>query len=221
MIKRVFLIFCFVFAAFSVQPAQAGWLEFFFPSLKDPGYDPYETLQAPFATPDENTGEEVKLKQPEDSIPLDKPHRADADIAAWVTTTTAEVMMFEGDDYHKDLEETKKYFDASGREQYEAFLNTTKMMKVLESGRYQIRAYVSDAPLLLNEGVVSGRYRWLYEVPIMVSYIPRGANDYKNLEPVNQNIVLRMQVGRTADAQTDLRLLIERWSGKVRKLDKQ
>ena len=218
MMSRVLLVA--IICLFAV-PAQAGLLEFLFPSLRDEGYNPSETLQAPFAEPEQATGEEAKLSQPEDAIPLDQPHRASADISEWTVNTVSDLMMFEHVDYKKKLEETKRYFDQGGRGQYDAFLNDTKIIKVLESGKYEVRSYVSDAPLLLNEGAVSGSYRWLYEVPVMVSYLPRGSSTYKNLEPVNQSIVIRLQVGRSADAETDLRLQVERWSGKARKMDKK
>lgn len=203
------------------SPNIPKFLQFLFPSLRTADDDPTRTLQAPFATPEETTDEAPKLAQPEDTIPLDQPHRASADITEWVINTASDLMMFEDSDYKQKLEDTKRYFDEGGRGQYEAFLNDTKIIKVLESGKYEVRSYVSDAPLLLNEGAVSGRYRWLYEVPVMVSYLPRGSSTYKNLEPVNQSIVIRLQLGRSADAETDLRLQVERWSGKAKKMDKK
>lgn len=225
---RYLLIAAFALIGLSASPAHAGILEFLFPSLRDEGYNPSETLQAPFAAPAEGEataegpeGAEVEKKdsRPEDAVPLKQAHRASADISEWVTNAASEVMTFDGE-YKQELADSRKYFDEGGRAQYEAFLNDTKIKRVLESGKYEVRSYVSDVPLLLNEGAVKERYRWLYEVPVMVSYIPKGSNNYKNLEPVNQAVVIRLQVGRTADAETDLRLKIERWNGKAAKAEK-
>lgn len=211
-------LFCFAFTVPS-QPAHASVLEFFFPSLRDTTDDPSETLQAPFAE-EKKVDEGVEENPKKQNVPLKLPHRATGEITQWAVTTVSDVMTFEKD-YKEQMEASKSLFDKGGRGQYDAFLTENKIMNVVESGQYDVRSYVRDKPLLLNEGDVQGRYRWLYEVSLMTSYIPRGVKNYKEIEPVSRNMTLRIQVGRSAEADNELGLQVELWSGKAEKKRKK
>ena len=235
------LVFIAVLAAgFYPQNVQAGGVDFFFPMLKDESNDPGNTLEAPFTVKTEKelaaeaakaegvakaetegaapVAEEVLTKavNPQNSIDMDKPHRASSVISEWIVTAVSEIMTFDDGKVGRTYKDTASHFEKRGREQYVAFLKEVKIDNVLKSGKYKIRSYVNDAPLLLNEGPVSGRYRWLYEVPLMLSYLKLDVADYKDAEPVNQQVVLRVQVGRSPDAQNDMGISIERLSGEAK-----
>lgn len=194
--------------------ANAGLLEFLFPSLRDEGPNPSETLQAPFA--DHEAQNDPTKRKPENAVSLELPHRSTPIITQWVITEISNVMSFDKPDVREELAEEKAFFDAGGHAEYMAFLRDAKIADVLKSGKYMVRSYVQDSPVLLNEGAVEGRYRWLYEVPVQVSYLQHGTADYENAEPVNQDIVVRVQIGRTADAENELALRMERWTGIAR-----
>lgn len=211
-------------------PAQANWIEFFFPMLKDTSDDPSNTLRAPFA--EKLEGEEVETGEGADgtakvnaqsqstlTVPLHLSHRSDREIAQWVTTAVSEAITFEDADYKAEMDEHKKIFDDKGWEQLQIFLADTNMIKVIESDRYQMRSYVRGIPILLNEGAVSKRYRWLYEVTANISYLERNVSDYKDVEPQNRTVKVIVQIGRTKDADNEQGLLIERWDGKVVKTE--
>jgi hypothetical protein len=220
--KILFAVVCLVFAAHAV-PAQAGVLEFFFPMLKNTEPDPSRTLTAPFAEPQAPGQEKVEKGLPENAVPLDYPHRPSAQIGEWVTSAVSEALTFEQDNYQETLTTISKHFDATGKQQYTQFLADNNIIKVLDSKRYYVRGFVREIPLLLNEGAVDNRYHWLYEVPVMVSYMDRNMNGYKNAEPVNQQISLTIQVGRVPGQQTqqDMDIVIERWSGKLQNIAKK
>lgn len=221
--KKIFILMAIAnFSLLVYAPvAQAGLMEFFFPSLKEVQPDPSETLQAPFA--DETLQAERDIEKghlPENAIDLDKPHRDNASIRDWVVTAVSEAMMFESADSQADLAAHKASFDASGWKEYNAFLEEKGITKVLQTKRFQVRSFVEDVPLILNEGAVGGSYRWLFEVPVMVSYLERDLQSYKNVEPVNQHMVVTVQVGRKKDAGNAEGILIEHWAGKANKAKK-
>ena len=195
-------------------PKVPKFLQFLFPSLRDEGLGPAETLQAPFADAAQEGGE-VDSKN-RSLVPLHLPHRTTEDVSSWIMTTISESMSFDESDYRADFEQIKPLFDQGGWAQYQAFLQDKKILNVLQSGQYNVRSYVKEVPALLNDGAVSQRYRWLYDVPIMVSYLKRGARDYKDVEPVNQDIVLRVQIGRSEQAGNDMGLLVERVDGRLK-----
>lgn len=223
--KMVFILLALGFATLTFYPvsAQANVIEFLFPSLRKKEPDVSQTLQAPFAAPPEDARPVAEAQRglPENAVPLDQPHRADAAISEWLVTAASEAMMFTQDDYKQDMAQTTRNFDAAGRKEYEAFLLEKSILQVLESKKFYIRCFVQELPLLLNEGAVQERYRWLFEVPMMLSYMDRGMTDYKKADPVSQRVILTIQIGRSPDAQNAGGLVIERWSGKLENIDKK
>jgi hypothetical protein len=228
----VLLALVFTLGVVTPQPAQAGWVEFFFPSLKKKEYDPGLTMQAPFAVDPKELEKPQdpaaalknpppKFALPENKTPLDQPHRDALEISEWLTTVSSDVLTFDKADYRGKLDSTAKYFTAAGRDQYVKFLTDNNIIKVLDSGKFDVRSFVQEQPLLLNEGAVNGTYRWLFEVPMMVSYMEQGAKDYKNLEPVNQRMILTLQVGRVSTDQQGMGVLIERVDGRVERVAKK
>ena len=202
--------------------AQAGWLEFFFPSLRDQDLEPVRTLTAPFA--DTAPADLSTLPTasslpvlPENKVPLDQPHRSTSDLAEWITMAVSEILTFKNADMQAIIDANKKYFDPNGQAQFQTFMTENNMTKVLETGRFNMHAFVKQTPLLLNEGNVDGRFRWLYEVPVMITYLDRSTKGYtKETRPVNQELVLTIQIGRTPDLAVGKDVVIERWTGKLR-----
>lgn len=228
--RKIFVLTLVSLFLFSAQPAQAEnplqkWFPFLFPQ-QETGPRPEETLQAPFSTgaPDvkQIPGGEAWQENSESTLGLDVSHRATREISEWAVTAVSQALTFESDDYQVDLQKLKTLFDEPGYAQYTAFLQDNKIMNVLTSGKFYVRSFVQDSPLLLNEGAVDGRFRWLYEIPVMISYMDRDMTNYDKAEPVSQKLVLRVQLGRKAESPDNPHgLLIESWTGKLQKLDKQ
>lgn len=230
--RPLFLIAAFILfgGILYTAPAQAGLLEFLFPTLQQKEPDPAVTLQAPFARdPEEQNqpyipGSEKQAEAqplPENMIPLEQPHRNQLQIAEWLGPIAAEAMTFTSEDPQTDFDAIRPYFDENGFALYQKFLQTHKVQNVLDLNKYSIRAYVKDTPLLLNQAPVAGRYHWLYEVPVMVSYLDRSKASYDGADPVNQQFILRVQVGRSEKAPNAMGLIIDHWDGKSVKLDKK
>jgi len=228
--QRLSILFCSMIviggAVYSAS-AQAGILEFLFPSMKTVEYDPTENMIAPFAVEENAEGAaqggadvvaKPKLKElPVNAIDLDKPHRLSKEIGMWIMTAAADAMNFEAGSAAAQVTSHAKMFDTAGEGQYTAFLRDKNILKVIEDGRYSVRSYVGEQPLLLNEGVVNGRYRWLFRVPVVVSYLDKNMKTYKNAPaPIVQQATLNVQIGRVqSDEDKPDGLQIEQWSGKV------
>ncbi len=197
-------------------PAQAGLLEFFFPSLRSDESDPTRGGYAPFAEAPENASESGFLERiPEGTQPLDQSHRPSNEISEWVADAVVESLNFNEAAYKDDFAGSVKYFTDAGRAQYETFLREKKIYDVLRSGRFYVRSYVEDTPLLLNEGAVNGVYRWLYRVPVVATYMDREMESYEEAEPVSHRFTLDVQVGRTHANRAVDGLIVETWGGKV------
>lgn len=228
LIRFVFFAVFLISACVSPVAARAeGWLEFFIPALRNRIDEPSRTLTAPFAEQATKSAAPLPTatsipELPENKVPLDQAHRTTEQIGEWLTMAVSEALTFQKADYKDSLNASLRHFDESGKAQYMAFLDENGIVKILESNRFYISGFTQSMPLLLNEGVVDGRFRWLYEVPVMITYLDRAATKgYKEAQPVNQNMSLTIQVGRTSDLSAGKDVAIERWTGKVQNITKK
>ncbi len=210
MIRFLVLSILVVFAAF---PAQAGILEFLFPTLRNNGPQPSETLQAPFADPQEIKKEDADKPKaaPETSIPLEFPHRSGNAISAWAVMAVSESLMFDEKTYSETLKDTEKYFSSNGRAAYMKSLAALNVPEVAQSSKYALRSFVIKDPLLLNEGKVDDRFRWLYDVPVSLTTMERGVKTYDDAKPTTRDVRIRVQLGRTDRADNPDGMWIETW----------
>ncbi|MFK7840131.1 MAG: DotI/IcmL/TraM family protein [Bdellovibrionales bacterium] len=216
--KRIYFSIFIAAALFvwSSSPVKAGLLEFLFPSLKEEEYDPAKDMVAEFAV---GTGVDVKSKLeqlPVDAVPLVNPHLLSQEVGEWIMNAAGEAMNFDAGTKVAGLSSGLVLFDRTAIQQYQTFLAENNIQKVMEDGRYNIRSYVDQTPLLLNEGVVNERYRWLFRVPVVVTYLDKDMQTYKGNEAaLIQRAILNIQLGRVFSADKPDGLQIEQWSGKL------
>lgn len=196
--------------------AKKPFLEGMLPFLYDRGHDELlegDAMVAPFAHPDVAIDDDAS-GLPENAIALDQPHRSDGDITSWVITSVSRALTFQETDYQKEINQSVNlFFTSSAATQYKTFLQETKILEILAGKQYRVNSFTQGDPILVNEGALSGRYRWLYEVPIMVSYMDRYGFDYREKNAVNQNYMLQIQIGRSSDESVDGEgIKIESWT---------
>ncbi|MCB1529491.1 MAG: DotI/IcmL family type IV secretion protein [Rhodospirillales bacterium] len=160
--------------------------------------------------------EHLRSKKDIESPPpasLEKPHRTAREMERWVSQTISEVFTLDGNDYTQQVETIRKYFSAAGYKQYKTYLENADMEGVLQKNDLKVRVFVEQTPLLLNNGNVGGVYRWLYEVPATISYVPRTSSSYKpGEEGVNRKLNIRLQVRRYDNPDDPEGLQIESWT---------
>lgn len=193
-----------------------GWLEFFFPNLRKEQPDPSKELIAPFADPGvkpvERDAEGNPILQLDSGATRDlsQPHIMDVEVMEWVEKSVSEVVNFVNEPIEAVLGRGSKNFSPAALQQFRSFLEKEGVYEVMSSGKYNAHGF-SQFPRPLNEAALRGRYRWLYEVDITISYVEKKETDLKfvDMKPVNQKIVARVQVGRHPEAGTELGLLID------------
>ena len=178
-----------------------------------------ETTPAPFslsdraaADQDNGTGLDGLYNNGADQQAAQGPAVTHTDLEDWLGTVVAEALTLEAAQFETALESVEPYFTASGYQAYYDYLKTTGFRDALDSRDLRAVAMVECAPLLLNSGSGEGGYRWLYEVPVTLSYLPQGADSYTrgNLSPDNQRVGVRVQV-RQEGSGGAARLRIESW----------
>ena len=148
------------------------------------------------------------------SLPLHKPHRTNKELQGWINTVVSESLFFDYDNYKEVQEVLKKYYTASGYKQYQNYIATAEILKSLRQNNYRMSVFVEAQPLLLNGQEMKNIYRWLYQLPITISYLPRNSNNLlrSSQDMVNRKLTLTLQLRRARLPDNPDAIQIESWT---------
>ena len=183
------------------------------------------TLQAPFAAAD-RAAKPVELDpdikydplggQGRISEKLDVAHRNEVYISEWILNAMAETLTFKLADYQPHMQSVQDYMSEEGFQEFYDFLNTAGVLSLMQNKQYDLYSSVADTPILIRHGVAGGRYSWLYEVPVDLTFVPIGSVDYEQIRDDGSSfeteaLVFKAQVSRTTKGEGREDMLIAAW----------
>lgn len=177
--------------------------------------------EAPFATDkaaSANSGSKLMsiydTQASQDNVPLDRPHRTGEQLVTWTEDRVTAAMNIDPSEWDAHMKLLQPDFAPYGLQEYQNYLQTSGIMDVLKTKNLRLNAIMDGTATLLSEGALSGSYRWLYQVPLMISYYDASVKTAKGQggKVQNQKFSIRVQIGRSATAQNDDQIMIERWS---------
>lgn len=142
---------------------------------------------------------------------LAKPHRHHKQIADWLLKVVADSLTVDPTVYEGHIRGLSKTYNRAALKQYHEFMVNSQTLAALKSQGKVMRTYV-NAPLLLNQAALEGRYRWLYEIPATMSLVPKGLSTYEGVIAVNHKVLVQVQVGRIVPAEGQEDIIIESFS---------
>lgn len=194
------------------------YLSFLFEKKEGP--QPEDTLIAPFADPalqkEAQAMDPSKPALPINAIPLNLPHRTAKEVSRWLVVAVAESLSFDVGTFETRQKKIATYFTPEAYQKYLTFLDTGFYREKLQNKTVSLHNFVREEPFLLNNGVVDGAYRWLMEVPVMLSYLPAGSATYKDQDPTNEELIFRVEIMRSPGAGPE-EILISNWSASASK----
>jgi len=170
---------------------------------------PPEDMRVPFG--DQSAKPQVAGSGTQTS-PLAIQSLSSAEVSMQLTELIADALSFNKDNYKSSSASMQKYFTDEGFGQYTAFLTNAGFETTLQEQNLQSGAYVEQPPIELTHGVYNGVYKWVFEVPVTISFIPRDAETYKNdaIKAQNRRFLLRAQFARVQDVDPSA-VKIELW----------
>lgn len=103
--------------------------------------------------------------------PLHQPNLSTPALLSWVAQATTEIMTFGFHDYPRRLQESSRYFTKLGWYNFaDAIKNKARIIERIEANDQVVTAAPRNAPIILNEGLVNGRYQWTVEIPLKLTY---------------------------------------------------
>jgi hypothetical protein len=128
----------------------------------------------------------------------------------------AEILTFKRANYQSHLAEIRDYMSEQGFAEFTSFLNTAGVLSLMQNKKTDLYSSVADTPILLRHGVAGGRYSWLYEVPVDLTFVPEGVVDYEQIMDEGMTfetepLLFKVQVSRTLPDQGREGLVVAAW----------
>ncbi len=123
-------------------------------------------------------------------IPLDQQSLNQAALMSWVAQAAIETMSFGYHDYQRRLQQSSRHFTRRGWESFTTALQKSRVLETVNAGQQVVIAEPRSAPILRQSGIFNGKYRWLIEMPLNVTYKSGSASrtDYLTLSLVVERV---------------------------------
>ncbi len=154
----------------------------------------------------------------DDSIETDaigKAHRTRKEMQVWIVDFASELLNIDAGNKAALMREVRPYFTDTAFKQYQQYLAGDNIMANIDARAIKMGAIIDQTPQLLNSGLIGGKYRWLFDVPAIVTLTP--VNPGPHARPDNRKIMIRMQLGRAGDDSNPQKIIIESWTVQPRR----
>lgn len=102
--------------------------------------------------------------------PLSEPNLSSPALMSWVAQASTEVMTFGFNDYRRRLQEASRNFTRRGWESFSSALQRARIIETVEANQQVVTAAPTGAPVIQSEGIVGGRYQWVVQLPMSLTY---------------------------------------------------
>ena len=103
-------------------------------------------------------------------VPLNEPNLSSPALMSWVAQASTEVMTFGFNDYRRRLQESSRNFTRRGWESFTSALQRARIIEMVEANQQVVTAAPQGAPILESEGLFNGRYQWVIQLPLVLTY---------------------------------------------------
>lgn len=146
------------------------------------------------------------------ALPLSQPHRTNKELQTWSSMAVSEALSFDKQNYQAAMRQVRGYFTDSGYAQYQDYLKSSGIIESINKNDFRMSVFVDEKPLLLNDLALKDVYRWLYQMPITVNFLPRNTRDLVGRnDNVSRALTLNIQIRRVTLPDDPNAIQIESW----------
>lgn len=121
--------------------------------------------------------------------PLSEPMVAPTQLLQWASRAAIAAYTYNFVDYRNALQRVQNNFTPDGWKYFEDALKGARTLEAVLAKKLVVSAVATAAPVILDQGVINGRYAWKVQMPLLVTY--QSAS-----EQTQQPIVVTMVVSR-------------------------
>lgn len=137
-------------------------------------------------------------------VALSEPNLSTPALMSWVAQASTEVMTFGFNDYRRRLQESSRNFTRRGWESFTQALQKARIIEMVEANQQVVTAAPQGAPILESEGLVAGRYQWVIQLPLVLTY-------QSGARTKSDNLLVTVVVVRVPRLESSNGVGIEQW----------
>lgn len=104
-------------------------------------------------------------------VPVEQQYLKNPDLAQWVTNVLPQAFTYDFISYTKQLKNLGQYFTANGWQIFLNQLNIYANYNGIQTQKLFVSASAAGAPVVINQGLLQGRYAWWVQMPVNLNYI--------------------------------------------------
>ncbi|MBL1148367.1 MAG: type IVB secretion system apparatus protein IcmL/DotI [Pseudomonadota bacterium] len=139
-------------------------------------------------------------------VPLNQPNMQTPALLSWAAQAASEIMTFGFNDYQQRFQKSSRHFTPEGWEKFLGAMRRSRIIESVEGTQQIVTAVPRSAPILTGEGLFNGRYRWLVQLSLLVTY--QSGQDKKT---TTMTVYLTIERVSTVDSPNGLG--ISQWIG--------
>lgn len=128
-------------------------------------------------------------------VPMDEPNQSDTAVLQWANQAAIASFSYNFVNYRKELQAASEFFTAAGWQMFTQALYSSNDLNAVEAKKLIVSAVATGAPVILQKGLLNGRYSWRIQMPILATY--QSASQFTQS---NYNVTMMIQRVSTLDS---------------------
>lgn len=124
-------------------------------------------------------------------FPLDDPNQSDSAVLQWANQAAIAAFTYNFVNYRSELQASSGFFTADGWSQFLNALQSSNNLDAVKTKKLVVSAVATRAPVILQKGVLNGRFSWRVQMPLLITY--QSASEF-----TQQNNVVTMLITRVS-----------------------
>lgn len=103
-------------------------------------------------------------------FPLSEAMLSPAELLQWAHRAAVSAYTYNFVNYRSAMQQLQNKFTPDGWHYYEDALRTARTLEMVIAKKLVVSAVATGTPVILDQAIVSGRYSWKVQIPLLVTY---------------------------------------------------
>ena len=101
---------------------------------------------------------------------LNEPNQSDSAVLQWANQAAVAAFTYNFVNYRTELQASSGFFTSAGWTQFLTALEDSNNLDAVRVKKLIVSAVATSAPIILQKGILNGRYSWRVQMPMLVTY---------------------------------------------------
>lgn len=124
-------------------------------------------------------------------VALNEPNQSDSAVLQWANQAAIAAFSYNFVNYRTELQASSGFFTAEGWDQFLKALQDSNNLLAVKAKKLIVSAVATKAPVILQKGLLNGRYAWRVQMPLLVTY--QSASEFSQ-----QNNIVTILISRVS-----------------------